>query len=186
VPNNSSTSDRQMITALKGMNYDQLWEIGERARNGARLTPHEKHFVIEVAPRELSRFPRIAFPTRIRHPAGFSISGAPVGTLARSILVLSAQRVLGSRYHVHSAFYERGAADLAFGIMRSHFHHGYPKGVHCCAQCTLAIYPVLKAGSLRWFDCNSLAQSVRRLIEAKQWRFSGSTNPDMLAWALRS
>jgi hypothetical protein len=69
--------------------------------------------------------------------------------------------------------------------MRSHFHLGYPKGAHCCAQCTLAVYPVLLAGALPWFDSQSLAKAVRELIQAKQWRFSGSTNPHMVAWALQ-
>ena len=49
--------------------------------------------------------------------------------------------------------------DLAFGIMRSHFHHGYPKGVHCCAQCTLAVIPVLEAGAIRYFDCRELSSA---------------------------
>src|SRR5689334_16825436 len=120
------------------MDYDRLWEIGERARRGARLTPDEKHFVGDVVPRELARFPRVKFPPRVRHPAGFSLAGAPVGTLARCILVLSAQRALGPRYDARSELYGRVAADLAFGIMRSHFHHGFPRGVHCCAQCSLA------------------------------------------------
>ena len=166
------------------MDYDQLWNIGERAKDGTRLTPGEKRFVKEIVPRELAEFPKVPFPSRVRHPAGFSISGAPVRTLVRCVLVLSAQRVLGLRYDARSEFYERVAADLAFGIMRSHFHHGYPKGVHCCAQCTLAVFPVLKRKALRWFDCQSLANDVRRLIEAREWRFSSSTNPRMLAWAL--
>jgi hypothetical protein len=120
----------------------------------------------------------------VRHPAGFSVSGAPVRTLTQCVLVLSAQRVLGPSYDARSEFYQRVAADLAFGIMRSHFHHGYPKGVYCCAQCTLAVYPVLKAQALRWFDCQSLAKDVRQLVEKREWRFSGSANAGMIAWAL--
>jgi hypothetical protein len=166
------------------MDYDRLWIVGEQVRHGGRLSAEEKDFISEVVPRELARFPRIGFPRRIRHPAGFSLSGAPVGTLLRCVLVLSAQRVLGPRYYARSEFYERVASALAFGIMRSHFHHGFPKGTHCCAQCSLAVYPVLKAGALRWFDGPSLARSVRQLIMAKQWRFSASTNPQMVAWAL--
>jgi len=166
------------------MDYDRLLKIGEQSRSHGRLTSDEKHFVIDVVPQEFAAFPRIAFPARVRHPAGFSIAGAPVGTLLRSVLVLAAQRALGPRYYRRSEFYERVGADLAFGIMRSHFHHGYPKGAHCCAQCTLAVYPVLRARALPWFDCDGLAKSVRQLIEAKQWRFSGSTNPRMIRWAL--
>jgi hypothetical protein len=166
------------------MNYEQLWDIGEQARHGAQLTPGEKSFIVEVVPRELAKFPNVPVPSRVRHPAGFSLSGAPVRTLTRCVLVLSARRVLGPNYDARSEFYQRVAADLAFGIMRSHFHHEYPKGVHCCAQCTLAVYPVLKAKALRWFDCHSLAEGVRRLIEEKQWRFSGATNPLMIGWAL--
>jgi hypothetical protein len=46
------------------------------------------------------------------------------------------------------------------------------------------VYPVLKAKALRWFDCQSLAKDVRRLIEEKQWRFSASTHAGMIAWAI--
>ena len=49
--------------------------------------------------------------------------------------------------------FENVERDLALGIMRSHFHHEYPKGTHCCVQCTLAVYPVLEAGAIRYFDC---------------------------------
>jgi hypothetical protein len=166
------------------MDYDQLWMIGEKARRRDRLVPAERHFIVETVPRELSEFPRITTPTRATHPAGFSLSGAPVRTFLRSALVLSAHRVLGPRFERRSEFYHRVAADLAFGIMRSHFHHGHPKGTYCCAQCTLAVYPVLRAGALPWFDCQTLAKAVRQLIEGKRWRFSNSTNPRMVAWAL--
>jgi hypothetical protein len=166
------------------MDYDLLWNIGEQVRHGTRLAPEAKHFIAKIVPRELAKFPRIAFPRHVRHPAGFSLAGAPIGTLARCVLVLSAQRVFGPAYDSRSEFYHRVAADLAFCAMRSHFHHGFPKGLHCCAQCSLAVYPVLEAEALRWFDCSSLAPTVRKLIEGHQWRFTGSTNPRMMAWAV--
>jgi len=166
------------------MDYDRLWIVGEQVRHGRKLSAEEKDFISEMVPRELATFPRVGFPRRIRHPAGFSLAGAPVRTLTQCVLVLSAQRVLGPRYYTRSEFYERVAIDLAFGIMRSHFHHGFPKGTHCCAQCSLAVYPVLKARALRWFDGPSFATTVRRLIVARQWRFSAATNPQMVAWAL--
>src|SRR5262249_8642844 len=97
----------------------------------------------------------------------------------------SAQKVLGKRYE-GSDFYEAVERDLAFGVMRSHFHHGYPKGTHCCQQCTLAVYPVLEAGALRYFECRELAADVRRLIEGKQWRSATAPNPKMLHWALQA
>src|SRR5262245_19272401 len=157
------------------MDYDQLWVIGEKARRRDRITADERQFIVDAVPHTLPRFPRMAIPTRATHPAGFSISGAPVRTLLASVLVLSGHAVLGSRFVRRSEFYHRVAADLAFRIMRSHFHHGYPKGTHCCAQCTLAVYPVLSAGALPWFECQTLAKGVRELIEGKRWRFSNST-----------
>src|SRR5262245_55784713 len=125
------------------MDYDLLFRIGDKARHADRLTTEEQQFVTEIVPKEFVRFPKIPFPQRLQHPAGFSISGAPVRTLAWSVLVLSGRGILGKRYDSRSDFYGRVALDLAFGIMRSHFHLGYPKGTHCCAQCTLAVYPVL-------------------------------------------
>ena len=124
-------------------------------------------------------------PKTIRPPAGFSITGAPIRTFLKSALLLAGQKALGSRYG-GSPFYERVEEDLAFGIMRSHFHHGYPKGTHCCVQCTLAVLPVLEADAIRYFDCAPLARDVRRLIEDGGWRFAKPANPGLTRRALGS
>ena len=63
-------------------------------------------------------------------------------------------------------------------------NHGYPKGTHCCVQCTLAVYPVLEANAIRYFDCAELAESLRRLVRERQRRFSKPANPKMTRWAL--
>ena len=167
------------------MDYNRLWHIGERVRDGIGLTPAEKRFIREGVPAELATFPDVNLPSRIRHPAGFSISGAPVGSFLRATLLLAAQRVLGARYSALSEFYDRVERDLAFAIMRSHFHRGFPRGVHCCPPCTLAVYSVLEARAIRFFECGELAPAVRELITKKQWRFAKFANPKMIAWALR-
>jgi hypothetical protein len=167
------------------MDFDTLWAVAERARTRQRLPSEDISFVREVVPTELASFPDVQLPKAIRHPAGFSISGAPVGTFLRSALLIAGQRVLGSRFG-SSPFYETVERDLAFGIMRSHFHHGYPKGTHCCVQCTLAVLPTLEAGAIRYFDCGQLARDVRRLIAEGGWRFAKPPNAKMLHWALRN
>ena len=166
------------------MDFDMLWNVAERARTRRRLPSEDIVFVREVVPRELESFPRLDLPKAIRHPAGFSISGAPVGTFLRSALLIAGQKALGGRFG-GSAFYESVERDLAFGIMRSHFHHGYPKGTHCCVQCTLAVYPTLEAGASRYFDCGQLSQAVRRLVTERKWRFVNPPNAKMVRWALR-
>ena len=70
--------------------------------------------------------------------------------------------------------------------MHSHFHRGFPKGVQCCAQCTLAVYPVLAAGGIRYFDSPELARNVKHLIEDREWRFAKSANPKRVGWALKA
>jgi hypothetical protein len=117
-----------------------------------RLAPKDVAFIRDVVPGRLESFPRLKLPASVRHPAGFAVSGASVGTFLRSALLVAGQKALGRRFGGHE-FYDRIERDLAFGIMRSHFHHGYPKGVHCCVQCTLAVIPVLDAGAIRYFDC---------------------------------
>ena len=74
--------------------------------------------------------------------------------------------------------------DLAFQVMRSHFHHGYPKGAHCCVQCTLAVIPVFDAGAIRYFDCRELSIAARRLVRLRQWRFARQVDARMVRWAL--
>lgn len=165
------------------MTLDQLWELADRARNRMRLSEEDIDFVRNTLPVELAGFPKLDLPKRIRHPAGFSVSGAPVGTFLSSALLLAGQRALGRRFD-GVGFYERLEKDVAFRIMRSHFHNGYPKGTACCAQCTLAVYPVLEAGAIRYFDSRKLAESVRDIIEGKRWRFSGSTDAKKIRWSL--
>jgi hypothetical protein len=106
-----------------------------------------------------------------------------VRTFTSSALLIAGQKALGRRFDGNE-FYERAEKDLAFGIMRSHFHHGYPKGAHCCVQCTLAVLPVLEAGAIRYFDCAEAASAVRGLIQRRQWRFAKPVDRRLVDWAL--
>ena len=168
---------------MASMDLDTLWVVADRARERARLAPGDVTFVRDVAPDQFDAFPRVKLPASVRHPAGFPISGASVGTFLRSALLIAGQKALGRRFG-GSEFYERVEKDLAFGIMRSHFHHGYPKGVHCCVQCTLAVIPVLDAGAIRYFECRELSGAVRRLVRQRQWRFAKAADPRLVRWAL--
>ena len=165
------------------MDFDKLWMAADRARMRRQLVAEDVTFLRDVVPIELESFPEFDLPKVIRHPGGFSVSGASVGTFLRSALVVAAQRAFGKRFG-GLAFYERVEKDLAFGIMRSHFHLNYPKGTHCCVQCTLAVLPVLDAGAIRYFDCATLSAGVRRLIKEGRWRFVQPPNARMLRWAI--
>lgn len=164
------------------MDYTRLFEIADRARTRQRPAPDDMTFVCETVPAALSALPKYHRPKSVRHPAGFTVSGAPVGTFLRSALLLAGRKALGDRYARH-AFYERVEESVAFGITNAHFH-GAPKGVFCCSQCTLALLPVLEARAIRYFDCAALAKEVRRIIEDRQWRFRGAVNAKMLDWSL--
>jgi hypothetical protein len=166
------------------MDFDRLWHVADRARTKPRLAPEDVAFIKDAVPQQLSSFPDLDLPKSLRHPAGFSIAGAPVGTFLRSALLIAGQKALGHRFG-GAPFYEAVERDLAFGIMRSHFHHGYPKGTHCCVQCTLAVYPALAAGTIRYFDCDRLARDVQRIITEGEWRFAAPANPKMVEWSLR-
>jgi len=165
------------------MDLDTLWLVADRARGRSRLAPPDVSFVRKMIPRQLEAFPRLRLPPSVRHPAGFSISGAPVGTFVRGALLVAGQKALGRRFG-GSEFYERVEQDLALRIMRSHFHHGYPKGVHCCIQCTLAVIPVLDAGAIRYFACRDLSRSVSDIVRQRRWRFARPADPRMVRWAL--
>jgi hypothetical protein len=165
------------------MRLDELWRVADRARERGRLASADVSFVRHEAPAMFEGFPKLKLPANIRHPAGFSVSGASVGTFVRASLLIAGQKALGRRFG-GSEFYERVERDLAFAIMRSHFHHGYPKGAHCCVQCTLAVMPVLETGAIRYFNSRELAESVRRLVRQRQWRFARSVDPRMVRWSL--
>ena len=165
------------------MDLDRLLDIAERARTRGALNATDKQYIAEEIPRQLADFPRMKLPGQVRHPAGFVVKGAPVGTLLRSALLVAGQRVLGRRFG-GARFYEEVEKDLAMQIMRTHFHHGAPKGTHCCAQCTLLVVPVLESGAIRWFDCREQLRNVQRVVRGKQWRFRTTPNGAMLDWAL--
>jgi hypothetical protein len=164
-------------------NLDRLWAVAERARARGPLARDDIEFVRDTLPAALESFPKIKPPKAIHHPGGFTVSGAPVGTFLKSALLIAGQKSLGRRFAGHS-FFENVERDLALGVMRSHFHHGYPKGTHCCVQCTLAVYPVLEAGAIRYFDCGPLCQQVRQIIRKRQWRFARPVNANMVRWSL--
>ena len=165
------------------MDFDTLWAVADRARRRSRLAAGDVSFVRNVAPAQLKAFPELKLPASIRHPTGFSISGASVRTFLGSALLVAGQKALGRRFG-GSEFYERVEKELAFAIMRSHFHHGYPKGAHCCVQCTLAVIPVFDAGAIRYFDCQELSMAARRLVRQRQWRFAKPADPRIVGWAL--
>jgi hypothetical protein len=165
------------------MDLDRLWRAADHARTKRSLASEDAAYIRDVVPLQFESFPDLDLPKSIRHPAGFSVAGAPVGTFVRSALLIAGQKALGPRFG-RSAFYESVERDLAFAIMRSHFHHRYPKGTHCCAQCTLAVLPTLEARAIRYFDCRQLASEVRQLVEQRKWRFSRPPSATMERWAL--
>jgi hypothetical protein len=163
--------------------FDTLWTVAARARARAPLAAEDVSFVRDVVPEQFDSFPKLKLPAKIRHPAGFSISGAPVGTFFRGALLVAGQKALGKRF-AGVEFYERVEQDLALRIMRSHFHNGYPKGAHCCVVCTLAVIPVLEAGAIRYFDCRELARVVTLLVRQRKWRFAKPVDARLVRWAL--
>jgi hypothetical protein len=165
------------------VDIDTLWVVAERARARGPFSRDDIEFVRNTLPASLDSFLRIKPPKTIRHPGGFTVSGAPVGTFLRSALLLVGQKALGRRFAGH-AFFENVERDLALAVMRSHFHHGYPKGTHCCVQCTLAVYPVLEAGAIRYFECGPLSDQVRQIVRKRQWRFARPVNAAMVRWSL--
>jgi hypothetical protein len=165
------------------MDLDALWAVADRSRGRARLDTGDVSYVRAVAPAQFASFPNLTLPAKVRHPPGFPVSGAPVGTFVRAALLVAGQKALGRRFGGHE-FYERVEQDLALRIMRSHFHHGDPKGAYCCVQCTLAILPVLEAGAIRYFDGRTLSRTVRGLVKDRQWRFAKPVDPRMVRWAL--
>ena len=66
----------ESFSEREGMHFDMLWTIADRARSKVKLLSPDIEFVRDVIPVELESFPRLTLPKSIRHPAGFSVSGA--------------------------------------------------------------------------------------------------------------
>ena len=97
------------VRVNRQMDLDRLWEVADQARGRARLSSSDVKFVRDIAPRQLDSFPRLKLPASIRHPAGFSVSGASVGTFVRSALLVAGQKALGRRFGGHRMLRARRA-----------------------------------------------------------------------------
>jgi hypothetical protein len=81
------------------MDFERILQIGNQARQGEKLSADDQTFVREAVPTELAAYPRIAYPSRIRHPSGAIIRGAVVRTFVKGAMVLGARRTLGPKYY---------------------------------------------------------------------------------------
>ena len=167
------------------MDYDRLWAIAEATRDKKRLSQEDRRYVIEDLPRQFSHYPDLRAPGRIRHPAGFSVSGAQARTLLRSALLLAARGAAGIDYHRESRFYGSIETDLALRIALSAFRHDDPRGAYCCPACTLAVLPLYECRAIHWFDCRELEGAVRTIVSSRAWRFAARIDARMVNWALR-
>ncbi len=89
------------------MDFDRLFQLADRSRGGKRFAVDDADFVSEAVPAALRDFPNYEAPAKIRHPAGFTVEGAPVGTFMKAALLLCGQRVFGKRYE-GSGFFSAG------------------------------------------------------------------------------
>ena len=80
------------------MDLDQLWNVADRARTRGKVSQGDSAFVRKELPALLCDFPHLRLPNKISHPAGFTVTGASVGTFVRCASLIAAQRVLGTRY----------------------------------------------------------------------------------------
>lgn len=85
------------------MDLDALWMVADRVQQKSRLTPKDVSFIRDVAPEQFKAFPKLKLPPSIRHPAGFAISGASVGTFLRSALLVAGRKALGKRLEAPSS-----------------------------------------------------------------------------------
>ena len=80
------------------MDYERLFAVADAARTKKKLPAGDTAFVKTKIPKDMAEYPKWKRPAKIAHPAGFSVSGAPVGTFVRSALLLAGRKALGNRY----------------------------------------------------------------------------------------
>ena len=76
---------------------DRLWVVADRARARGPLSREDIAFVRDTIPAALGSS-QVKLRMTIRHPGGFTVSGAPVGTFLNSVLLLAGQKALGRRF----------------------------------------------------------------------------------------
>ena len=165
------------------MTLEELSEWMTRLGAGEKLSPQVKQQVVRQLPTFISDIDPSRIPKRLKLPTGESLGDATRMTALKCHCLLLARKVHGSGFVKVASEYEGLAKDLLFWVMRHHFNTADPKGVFCCATCTLSLLPLYALGCFRWVDCNELKIAVLDAMTHRQSVFSRSYPKPYAQWA---
>ncbi len=167
------------------MTYDELnrWTValGERGKLPSeirqRISRELPSFIQDIDPKTA--------PKRFKLPTGESLGDATRMTAIKCHSLLLARKVHGAGFVKTDPAYEALAKDLLFWVMRYHFNTGDPKGLFCCAPCTLSLLPLYALSCFRWVDCNELESAVLAAMVRRQSVFRRDYPLAYADWAKR-
>ena len=152
---------------------------------GGRLPDPVKKRIGAELPSFFQALEPASVPGKIRLPTGESLTNATRMTALKCHCLLLARTAFGANFTKVEAEYDRQAKDLLFWAMRFHFKTNEPKGVYCCAVCSLSILPLYAFGCFRWVDCEELKARVLDALDNRKSVFRGKYPDAYAEWIRR-
>jgi hypothetical protein len=165
------------------MTFEQLDECMKLIGSGNRLPAQLKKRIEAELPSFIVKLKSESTPKRIKLPTGETLVNASRMTALKCHCLLLARTAFGVHYLKTDPSYEVLAKDLLFWVMRHHFNTGDPKGVFCCAPCTLSFLPLYALSSFKWVDCEELKRNVLDELTKRSSVFKSSYPEAYSQWA---
>src|SRR5262245_40392423 len=165
------------------MTFEELNEWMTKLGAGERLPSVVRQRISSELPPFIRALDARSAPKRLRLPTGESLENASRMTALKCHCLLLARKVHGLDYVKANPEYEALAKDLLFWVMRHNFNTGDPKGIFCCAACSISILPLYALGCFRWVDCKQLKSEVLSAVAARRYVFRSTYPKAYFQWA---
>lgn len=166
------------------LDLEKLRDYMDRAHLPKMVSVAEKAELRETLPLFVSSITPQSVPKSVKLPAGGSVTSGTRMTAVRSFSLLLARRAFGKTYYKVDPSFEALAREVLFGVMRHHYMHDAPKGLFCCATCSLSLLPLYAADSFRYIDCREAEANVREALETGTELFRSGYPKPYAEWSL--
>ena len=165
------------------MGFEDLGEWTKQIGARRKLPASSRQKAAAELPGFIRELNSASAPKRIQLPTGESLADATRMTALKCHCLLLARSVIGVNYVKADPEYERLSKDVLFWVMRHHFNTADPKGVFCCAPCTLSLLPLYSLDCFRWVNCEELEANVLDSLEKGCSVFKSAYPKAYAGWA---
>jgi hypothetical protein len=165
------------------MTFEELNNWMTKLAAGERVPAAMRHTISSELPAFIRALDPHTAPKRLRLPSGESLQDATRMTALKCHCLLLARKVHGADFLKADPQYEILAKDLLFWVMRHNFNTGDPKGIFCCAACSISLLPLYALACFRWVDCKQLKSEMLAAAAARRSVFRSNYPKAYFEWA---